>query len=360
MKKVITVLLLIVCLITSFALFAGCNNNSDGIKNVIIFIGDGMGFNHIYNAQKYFDDASIFEYSQYFAGTVTTHSLDNDTTDSAAAASALATGNKVNNGNVARLNGTDLTSIMTIAQQNGKKTGIITSDYLYGATPAGYSSHADNRKNYDSIVEKQAECGIDLLVGDRDKGGYYRFHEDEFFAENYAIISDFEELLATPSNQKVIANLKGLRSKYNENIENNTIDFTQLLKYSFDYLNNENGFCLMVENAYIDKCSHDNEIYDAMCEVRAFYDAIEATLKYFEGRKDTVIIVTADHETGGLALADSKEEITNDLYSRTSHSNANVPLYVFGYDTGVEREYDNIEIFELCKALIVKGNATAN
>lgn len=352
MKRIVTVLLLVACIALSFAAFAGCDKPVE-IKNVILIIGDGMGFNHIANAQKYFDD-TVFDYEQNLVGSATTYSKNNEVTDSAAAATALATGNKVNNGNVARFDGENLTSITAIARQNGKRTGIITSDYLYGATPAGFSAHADSRKDYETIAASQALSGVDLLVGDRDKGGYYRLYEEDFAANDYVITDSFDQLLATPKTQKVVATLKGLRSKYNENITNNTVDYEKLLNYAFDYLDNDNGFFLMIENAYVDKCSHDNEIYDAVCEVRLLSDVINQTVKRFENRKDTVIIVTADHETGGLTLAEDKSQITDELYTRTSHSNANVPLYVFGYDMGEQKVYDNTDIFKLCETLVTK------
>lgn len=373
MKKILTLLLLIVLTASVFAMLVSCDDvpeeptepenyeafikdNLSEIKNVILFIGDGMGFNHIANAQKYFENANVFDYAQNLAGTVTTYSLDSDVTDSAAAGTALATGNKVQNGKIAKLDGKDLTSIMSIAQEKGKRTGIITTEYLSGATPAAFSSHAYQRANYSTIVQKQAESGINLLVGDYDKNEYYKNNKDKFTQNGYLMTDSFETLLATQKNQKVIANVSGLRSKYNENITDNTIDLDALLNYSFDYLDNQNGFFLMVEGAYIDKCSHNNDLVDALCEVRSLSEMIGCALEFAANRNDTVIIVTADHESGGLALADTKEAITNSLYSKTNHTGANVPLYIFGYDMGKDKTFDNTDIFKLCKVLVSHNN----
>lgn len=371
MKKFVTMLLLTVLAVSACFALAGCDDgitfdegnyeefvkdNLSNIKNVIVFIGDGMGFNHIANAQTYFDKESVFNYDGNLAGEVTTHSLNNAITDSAAAGTALATGKKVENNRVATYNGEDLQSITTIAKKKGKKTGVITTEYLYGATPASYSSHAAYRKDYDTIVSQQAKSDVDLLIGDCDDEGYYLKYKNDFAKNRYAMTDSFESLLKTPANQKVVANISGLRSKYNSKINNNTVDQSALLNYAFDYLDNKNGFFLMVESAYIDKCSHNNDLTDALCEVRSLSDMINTALAYAENRNDTVIIVTADHETGGLGLAQTKEEIVNFLYTRKNHTDANVPLYVFGYDMGKNKVFDNTDIFKLCKVLVAHNN----
>lgn len=324
------------------------------IKNVIVIIGDGMGVNHIANAKTYFGDENVFPFQDNYVCSVTTCSLAGATTDSAAAATALATGNKAVNGNVSKLNGIDLQSIMSIAQANGKKTGIITSDHLYGATPAAFSSHATGRKDYEKIVAGQAVSGIDIMVGKNDSSGYYAAQKDLFESNGYKLISKYDDLFEAQKGQKLVANVKGLRSTYNTELSGQKY-INEIVKFTLDALDCENGFCLMIENAYIDKRSHDNDLYGALCEVRSLSDTIKEVLSFCQGRDDTVVFVTADHETGGLALANSKEEINNGLYSRTSHSPANVSLYCFGYDIGSFEVLDNTDIFKMCKMFVTKN-----
>jgi len=357
MRKIFSLFALIICL--SFSLFACSPTNidvvyPDTIKNVIVVIGDGMGFNHIANAKTYFDD-SVFAFDDYFTCPVTTHSLNSKVTDSAAAASALATGNKVYNRNISKFNGKNLKNLMEIAIENNKKTGIITSDNLYGATPACYSSHANHRNDRDDIISGQANSKIDVLIGAMDSEDTYAKYQTQFQVNNYKYVTSEEELLNTPSNQKIIANLNGLRSPYNTSITGQGA-FNNIVQYILNYLDNENGFCLMIENAYIDKCSHSNDLYGALCEVKLLSDIVNTILNFCSNRNDTALIVTADHETGGLRYTSDKNKINNSLYAKSGHTSANVPLYLKGCSvSGYKKTIDNTDIFKICETLISKA-----
>lgn len=338
--------------------FLGCGNSKyvslrDGVevekreevKNVILLIGDGMGFNHIENTKKYFNlPMQPFETNQMQSKT---YSKSDAVTDSAAGATALACGRKVNNGSIAKDGEEKLVSIMALAKQQGKKTGIITSDNLYGATPASFSSHANSRYDTADIMEGQLESGVDLLIGKYSSSySYASRYGQEFTEKGYTLASDASEL-PEQNDKKVLAELPSIKSIYNENEANQT-ELKTLVEYSLNYLNNENGFVLMIESAYIDKFSHNNDFYGAMCEVRAFFDTIQVVYDYCQAHTDTIFMVTADHETGGLALGENNFD--NSLYSTGSHTGVNVPFYWGGFKLNKkEGVINNISVFDICK-----------
>ena len=337
-----------------FVLFAGCgkqvniNEIDSSVKNVILFIGDGMGDAHIQNAKKYFDIDS-FDFEKDYRGKVKTWSLSG-TTDSAAAATALATGNKALNGEVGQAYHMFCKNIMEMSINEGKKTGIITTDELSGATPACFSSHTYSRKNTDDIIDDQIESDIDLLIG--SSSSKYNENQFRFEEQGYIYSSNYNDIKSLQDNQKYIGVYDGLRSKYNENFENQT-DIEAIIKYSLDFLDNENGFCLMIENAYIDKCSHSNDFYGMACEVREFADMINEAYKFITNRNDTLIMITADHETGGLKIAQNKEDLNNKLFSKTGHTGTNVNFYsnIVLTDSKV---IENTDIFRFSKKVIVR------
>lgn len=341
----------IICL--SFC-FSACGNNfkielPSSIKNVILLIGDGMGINHLENAKLFFD-IDKFSFEEFSSYEATTYSKNNAVTDSAAAATALATGNKTTNGSVSRLEGKDLEHIMSLAQKKGKKTGVITTDTLNGATPACFSSHANSRYDTNDIIDGQILSNIDILLGKSNDS--YAQRQTEFEDNGYSYVSSVEDLLGCTKGQKIVANISNINSIYNTTLSNQS-DFSEITKFTLNHLDNENGFCLMIENAYIDKFSHSNNLYSSLCEVRSFSDTVQAVLDFCQGRNDTAVLITADHETGGLIKAENKEDLTNSLYTTESHTAANVPLYFYGGKLkGVKRSVDNTQIFDICKKAI--------
>ncbi|MCM1289946.1 MAG: alkaline phosphatase [Corallococcus sp.] len=356
MKKLFCLVAIILILCTCLTACATQNfelTAPNDVKNVIVIIGDGMGFNHIKNTKTYFGEEG-FPFDDLYECEITTRSKSSSVTDSAASATAIATGIKVDNRNVGRLDGKDLETIMDIAAHNGKKTGIVTNDYLYGATPAGFSSHADDRGDTGDIVNGQAVSNIDLMIGAMNSSNTYARNADKFESNGYTLVESLNQLNQTSYDQKVIANLTGLRSTHNENLANQ-VGMIAAVQYALDYLNNDNGFCLMIESAYIDKCNHTNDAYGSICEVRMLADIIQTVLEFCGDRNDTAVIVTADHESGGMQLATDKSGINNDLYTQTEHTGVNVPLYIKGFElSGYKKALDNTDIFKMCKMLITK------
>lgn len=364
----------LICLIAVMVSFAGCyakdkefekpSEPSDPyvskIKNVILMIGDGFGPNHLANAKKFFN-VNKFAFEDYYVCDVTTYSKDNKVTDSAAAATALATGQKVNNGEVGRHQYNDLENIMEIASKAGKKTGIITSDSICGATPASFSAHANHRSATQEIVQDQSESNIDIFVGasaDIYSENMNSFTRNGYLCEtnNTAILNQLDQ------SQKYLLQYTDLLAEFNHNIINGDkqwVDYPALITNVLNYLDQENGFCLMIENGNIDTYSHGNDLIGALHEVYYFALMFEVVSHFCAGRDDTVVLVTADHETGGLQLANKKANLTDELYTSVNHTDVNVNLFLKQSIDNEKKDYrqviNNTDIFNICKELIEQG-----
>lgn len=342
MRKSVNVLLCLLLFICATFSFSGCAKDcsSSNIQNVIILIGDGMGENHIENAKTYFE-LGTQPFEQYYVGGVNTSSLSSGATDSAAAATALATGVSVKNGQVSHNGTSNIKHIMELASEKNMRTGIITNDTLTGATPAAFSAHAKSRGDVDDIISTQSSSPLDLMIGKYDS--VYYENETLFTKSGFTLCNNKEELYSTPSTQKVIANLDNIYSIYNPNYSNQ-IPLVDLVEFAINYLENQNGFVLMIECGYIDKFSHNNEIVPALAEVRTLFDIANFLKDYVNKNSNTALVITADHETGGLSKATNKGEITNALYTSDGHTTTKVPLYAKGINFNTKDEIKNTHI----------------
>ncbi len=346
-----------ICSITlTLGTFTACNLdffnkdsvNGEGMgQNVILLIGDGMGENHIQNALTYFElaDPAFIADRQ---GSIATKSKNNLVTNSAAAGTALATGQKVNNGEIAYHGGENITTIAELAKKAGKKVGIVTTDTLDGATPAAFSAHAKNRKDSDDIVKCQAKSGFDLFIGEAGSG-LYATYKDMFMENGYSVTGSPEGMMSYAESDKLIALLPNVRSNYREEKKDH-YQLKDMVAFATKFLDNENGYFLMVESAHIDKYSHDNEVVKALCEVRSLFDTVDYL--YGSVGENTAIILTADHETGGLSLASSKTEVDNFLYASSGHTGVNVPIFMKNVAFTITGTPQNTEVFEICKRLL--------
>lgn len=352
MKKSINLLWCLLLFTCTLFPFSGCSKdgNSNSVQNVIILIGDGMGANHIENAKTYFE-LSTQPFEQCYIGEVNTNSLSSGATDSAAAATALATGVSVKNRQVSHDGENEIKHIMEVASEKNMRTGIITNDTLTGATPAAFSAHAKDRGDVDSIIATQINSPLDLMIGKYDNT-YYE-NEELFVSNGFSLCSSKEDLFATPSNQKVIANLDNIYSTYNP-YYSEQIPLVDLVEFAINYLDNKNGFVLMIECGYIDKFSHNNEIVPALAEVRALIDIANYLKEYVDKNNNTALVITADHETGGLNKTTDKNLISNNLYTTDEHTDSKVPLYAKGLTFNTKKEIKNTHIFNNCLTLLNK------
>lgn len=341
------------------------------IKNVIFIIGDGMGKEHIEAGAL--DRGSEYAFQSWQHVNVNTDSLSKDTgeltlTDSSASSTALATGTLTNNKLVGiDPSGNPLATIMDYAKASGKSTGIVTTDYLYGATPAGFSAHADDRNDNKTITQTQLESGINFLAGLTSVVYSQTLYKN--------IISNSPYYFSNSINDAEIAQKDKVMLALNiENGEENSVSLSDTTKVALDYLEKDNdGFVLMIEQAYIDKYSHNNLFSDMINRVHSLGETVDAVMEWANGRNDTVVLVSADHETGGLNVSsDTELKYTYNgqngsfyfSWQGKDHTQAFVDLYVYGinekfdtYDTFKDETLiKNIDIFTLMKRLVTTGN----
>lgn len=321
-------------------------------NKVILFIGDGMGENQIKNSKLYLEKDIFFNNFQK-NGYVTTHSKNTFwPTDSAAAATALATGQKVYNTFVAQDFGKDITSISEIAKANGLGVGIVTTDTLVGATPSGFSAHASNRGNDEEIINSQLKNNIDLYLG----AGYeiYSQYKSNWEDKGYTFVNDYEGLMATNYNGKVIGSFESVGHTAIED----DLTLSILTTYAIEYFerNYPDGYFLMIEGAHIDKMNHQNNIMEMIKFLNDFDASIKIAYDELGDESNVCFIVTADHETGGLQLANKKEDISNELYTTGKHTHADVKYYIYQKDNDdlnkLPETLDNTNIFQIYTKLL--------
>ena len=374
MKKNKLCLLFAIILLSFLLLFSCQNNNPQQIKNIIIMIGDGMGPEQEEAARIYSGEALAWD-SFTYSGTVITNNVFGEVTDSAAAGTALSTGFKTSKWRIKRdKDGNDLFGIMDYAQEAGKRTGVITSKFLYDATPAAFSAYADKRQDYEVIKSSQIESGIDLLIGEALKSGEanYDAYQTEIIDAGYEYITDGNLLDDYSDVEKIFAPISSIVP---EATEQNQFELESLVEFSLDFLDCEEGFVLMVEGGKIDDACHQMNIEKTLNELLAFHRAVNIVLEWAENRDDTIIIVTADHETGGLVLLPdvSADNILSGNYvvwdssgAEAPHTSTPVNYYIYGVrganiiklledleiSENSNTEIDNTDIFNICKTLL--------
>jgi alkaline phosphatase len=289
-------------------------------KRVILLIGDGMGPSHISGA-AYLADRPLRMLQMEHFGFQATHEHEYVTTDSAASASAMASGHKTHFEGVGVLPGTDSSSetdpdqhfdtVIDAAQRVEWKTGLVVTTALTDATPAGFGAHRAKRKSKDGIAEDMRHSGIDVLLG----GGSSWF-EDRGDGQNLLsqLRNDGYSVAHTRTGLRKVANkaekVIGVFSEKDMpalQTGERPIALAEMTEHALKVLDrdNDDGFFLMVEGSWIDRESHTLDAPASLAEVIDFDDAVGVALDYAAGRDDTLVVVTADHETGGLAIVDS-------------------------------------------------------
>ena len=325
------------------------NYTQNDIKNTILIIGDGMGENHIKAASVYEGRPLNFE-NFLSKGYVNTLSYSG-TTDSAAAATAMATGQKIRNGGIARYKGQDLTTIVEIAKNNNKKIGVITSDVLSGATAAAFSAHATNRYDTEDIINSQINSQVDLLIGEGQD--CYSQYSNQIIEAGYEYLTNINNFNSTSN--KVFATLPAIEP--NQTATSQSINMSNVTQFALDFLDNEEGFLLVIEVSDIDKRSHSNNLEKMIFEMLMLEAVVQVVANWAQNRQDTLILLTGDHETGGLTFdeVDTYEDLQNTYNFKTGgHTSASVPFYALGYDLG-EDLIDNTDIFKLFNFIITKN-----
>lgn len=285
-------------------------------KNIIYMIGDGMGPAYT-TAYRYFKDdpatkqieATVFD--TILKGMAHTYPDDHTyVTDSAAGATALSSGHKSYNGAIAvDTDKKPVKTMLEIAKEKNMLTALVATSQINHATPASFASHNESRRNYDEIANDYIDnkiagkLPVDLMLGGGTK---YFIREDrnlveEFKAAGYQYNDEFNKL----SDIKQLPALGlyapvGMPYALDENPER----LAKMTNKALNLLdqNNQNGFFVMIEGSQIDWCGHANDIACAMAEMDDFAKSIELAKAYIDKNPDTLLVVTADHSTGGLTL----------------------------------------------------------
>ncbi|UKN01323.1 alkaline phosphatase [Paracrocinitomix mangrovi] len=336
------------------------------IKNVILLIGDGMGLSQM-STIYYYNDNKTPNFSRFkHIGLINTSSAKQKITDSAAGATAFACGAKSYNGAISvDTNGRYIMNVVEILERKKIKSGLVATSSITHATPACFYAHAKSRSDAEKIAEYLPKSGVDFFAGGGLKFFNKRSDNIDFYTE--LIKKGFElDTVSLNLDKKMKVHKKygyllaenGLKSK----LEGRDDFLPNATQHALDYLQLwEDGFFLMVEGSQIDWEGHDANAKGIIEEVKDFDKAIGVALDFAETHEGTLVIVTADHETGGFALAPARDgdgwndnEIAPTFYkgaddpgvSYAAHTTTLIPVFAFG--EGAEKFagiYQNTDIF---------------
>ena len=344
---------------------SGCTEKEPEVKNIIIMIGDGMGLAQASLTQienKYAPTA--FDRAQNVA-LQKTYSANNRVTDSAASGTALATGYKTNNSTLGQTpDGTPVESIIAKAEKVGYASGVVVTCYVNHATPAAFYAHRESRNDNEGIITDFMASDLDVVFG----GGTRFFNEhftkqnknyvDELKAKGYNVLSEQSEM-ASVSEGNVVGlfaetNIPLMRNGRGDYLPKATAKALEILTNNVEKQGKE-GFVLMIEGSQIDGEGHGNNIEGVLAETRDFAAAMDVAMDYADAHPGTLVVVTGDHETGGLSIPSNKTDFTlpesgiSYGFSTTGHTGIMLPVYLYG--TGADRINGIMENTELSQAL---------
>ena len=365
MKKINLISLAMVALLS----VTSCSNEPQ-VKNVIYLIGDGMGFGAVSTLLLSEDEPTGFEMAPVI-GLHETCSANNYVTDSAAGGTALATGTRTNNGYVgADPDGNQLTSVLRKAQTYGMKTGIVVNTTLTEATPGAFYGGVTSRKFVYDIAKQFTESEVDLAIG----GGLDHFvgRPDSLdltatlIEKGYDVYLNWETVLETESDKFVgilplydlhrreenngeasaaegqevclAAQMAALNEDADrEHLSEPTVYLEKATAKALEVLsrNNNDGFFLMIESAIIDGYGHNNDGEGMVVEMKEFNRTLRQMIEYVNQHPETLLVVTADHETGGTGVYYNGHTPGNEgplklRFSTSGHTGTVVPIFAYG------------------------------
>ncbi len=306
------------------------------VKNVIFLIGDGMGLNQVY-AAALVKGTPLYMMQDTKTGLVLTYSYDNGITDSAAGGTALATGVKTRNSMIGMgPDSLNVESLLHMAARNGKSTGVMSTSALTHATPASFVANQVSRGMQNEIALDFVKQGPDVFIGGGRK--YFEAREDklnlteQLKAKGYEVVYDLEQAKASDSG-KLAALLAD--EHLADVISGREYLMPEAMSIALDRLSrNKKGFFLMVEGSKIDMRSHSQDIMGCVAETLEFDETVKVALDFARKHKNTLVIVTADHETGGLSILQNtpckKGEELKVRYTTNGHTGVPVPVYSYG------------------------------
>lgn len=315
-KKIITIVLLL--LITASVLFAGLfsntrKNNSNNIKYVFLFIGDGMSLPQVDFTEEYnnrvkgndLDHQEQLSFTKFDTiGLRKNYSGDNYVTDSSASASALASGKLIQNTKVNLDKDGNKTIPITydLKERKHMKIGIITNQSIDHATPAGFYAYCDDRNNYTKIAPQIATTNFDFFAGSH-VAGYSKEFENSYKEKGYKYLSNQDEYNTITKDNKYIVVAPNNTVPYGIEQKEDDVSISKYLEMALKVVDNKDGFFLMVESGMIDTVAHNNDAKGVISEVNELDKAVNIALEFAKNHpNETLIIVTGDHETGSMSL----------------------------------------------------------
>ncbi|HLW32618.1 MAG TPA: alkaline phosphatase [Aequorivita sp.] len=307
--------------------------NENMPKNIILLIGDGMGLSEVSTAIYYKEGKPNFERFTTI-GLSKTSSGSELITDSAAGATVFSAGVKTYNGAIGV--DRDTIPVPTIVEQlskDGYSTGIVATSSIQHATPASFYAHVKHRRMYEEITEFAPNSGVDFFAG----GGLKYFNDrkdkrdllEDMRAAGYTVITDKLPTTNVRGKELILLAENGM-PKMSEGRGDFLPDATKLALEKLS--KNEKGFFLMVEGSQIDWGGHDNDADYLIEELLDFDKTIGVALDFAKQNGETLVIVTADHETGGFTLATDGGDYNKikPTFSTTGHSGTMVPVFAEG------------------------------
>lgn len=333
-------------------------------KNIILLIGDGMGIGIISAARYVVDGNKLAMDSCPYTGFSITNPLGCLVTDSAASGTAMSTGRKTTNG---RIGSTpykeNVPTILELAHKQGKMTGVVSTKNITDATPAAFMAHTETRQNLHIIAEQMIHSGADVILG----GGWDHFipksKEDgdvvetvmydaqgkptvlvgsrsdnrniieEAKSEGFTFVNTREAMLADNSTKLLGLFNPGIMDTFS----GKEPTLAQMTMKAIDIISKgEDGFFLMSEAGIIDNYLHANDLNKALHEMLEFNDAIAAVLDFAKNDGNTLVVITADHDTGCLGVVDPAKEdalngkIVGGVFATGGHTANMVPIFAYG------------------------------
>jgi alkaline phosphatase len=322
---------------------------SERVDHVILFIGDGTGLAQI-SAGMYANGGKLNITNLTSVGLAKTQSSDDFTTDSGAGGTALASGQKTRN----RAIGVDslgrpIPSMSHLLKDKGFATGIVSSDHVTGATGAAFYGHQPDRDYVKELTEDLYRSSLDLFIGS-GKSDFIRHQNhslDSLRARGFHLVNSLKELRATQAARVgYFASDHGLPAIH----KGRTDYLSQSTAVAMSFLGaGKRPFFLMVENGHIDSGGHVNSAQMIVDEVIDFDRAVGEALQFAQRNPNTLIVITADHETGGVTMPQGnlRQKSVELEFSTEDHTAIMVPVFAYGpHSREFAGVYENTEVFE--------------
>ena len=330
------------------------------VKNVILMIGDGMSLMHVYTAWAANRGKLWLENAQA-TGLSKTWAVKKLVTDSGSGGTSLATGVKtVYHAVGVDPEGKPLTSLVDVAKELGKDAGMAVTCRLWDATPCDFCCHNIDRDKEEELVGDYPTSGVDFVFG----GGAQKFTNrkdgrdifKELQKKGYHVSRTLDDFFAYDKNSRIFAvpydKDTPLPDERGDLLARASMKGISLMNQ------NKNGFFMMIEGSQLDDYGHFNQLDLLMKETLDFDKTIGEVMKWAAKDGETLVVVTADHETGGLTLVNGNKDEgrVEGCFSTKDHSGAMVPVYAFGPGaenfTGI---FENTDVFKKIKKLMTEG-----